>query len=187
MAAQPGPPIAPFRRVHVRTVVELGPRLRRVTVGGEQLGPCTLGGVPVPAWRAPGFDDHIELRFGTRSQLERHIPLRLRRNEFDLHVTLPRIGADAHWVRSARTGDPLWFAGPSRSTPLPADADSAILLADDAGLPAIHRFLDERPIDGPVVAIVAVHDGALQMPLPPAGRRPRALGGRARGRGARTR
>ncbi|MFD8347339.1 siderophore-interacting protein [Streptomyces coelicoflavus] len=178
-----------LRRVTVRRVHDVTPRMRRVVLGGEQLGAFTRDGVEHPAFAAPGFDDHVKLILASDGDVRAALPAQLphgiewtpsetrltrdytpRRldtaaGEFDLDFVTHGDGPAAAWARSARVGDELWFVGPKSSLRLPERPDWILLAGDETALPAIGRFLDERPVDAPAHVLVTVADDSARQKL----------------------
>lgn len=177
------------RQVTVRRVVDLNPRMRRITVGGPQLGAFSSGGYPQPAFTSPGFDDHVKLIFASDGDVLGALPVQLEHGiewppsstrvardytprrvdheagELDLDFVLHGHGPAAAWARAAAPGDDLHLVGPKSSTVLPAELDWLVLVGDETALPAIGRFLDERPVDVPVQVLISVSDPAAQQDL----------------------
>lgn len=176
-----------IRRVQVLRTHDVTARMRRITVGGEQLRTFSASGFDLPAFTCPVFDDHIKLIFSARGDVEGALPVqralsidwpecdhRLGRDytprrwdeqagELDLDFVLHGEGPAAEWARTACPGDDLWFVGPKSSTLLPEDIDHFVLAGDETALPAIGRFLDERPDPAPAHIVVQVaHDSARQ-------------------------
>lgn len=173
-----------LRCVQVRAVTDVTPRMRRVTVGGEQLGAFTRDGMSFPAFAAPAFDDHIKLIFAPGADITDALPRqqengidwlpsehRVTRDytphhhdpqalemqlDFVVHTDGDASGPAEHWVRSAQPGDDLWFAGPKASTVMPDDVAELLLIGDETAIPAIARFFAERPLDVPTRAILVV-------------------------------
>ncbi|MYR44908.1 siderophore-interacting protein [Streptomyces sp. SID5910] len=178
-----------LRRVTVRRVHEVTPRMRRVVLGGDQLGPFTRDGVRHPAFAAPGFDDHVKVILAADGDVRAALPAQLphgvewtpaehrltrdytpRRvdaeaGEFDLDFVVHGDGPAAAWAASARVGDELWFVGPKSSLRLPEGLDWILLVGDETALPAIGRFLDERPLDVPAHVLVTVGDESARQEL----------------------
>ncbi|ALJ19779.1 siderophore-interacting protein [Microbacterium sp. No. 7] len=179
------------RRVTVRRIEEVTPRMRRIVVGGEALGDTVVDGHPHRAFAAPGFDDHVKLVFANDGDLEAALPLQLPHGiewtstdnrvtrdytprwidadagEIALDFVLHGDGPAASWAQAAAVGDALAFVGPKSSVRLPGDIDWIVLIADETGLPAVGRFLDERPVDAPAHVVLLVEDesGAQQLTL----------------------
>ncbi|SEC03944.1 siderophore-interacting protein [Arthrobacter woluwensis] len=178
-----------LRRVEVLRVLDVTPRMRRITLGGEELGAFSRDGLSFPGFASPGFDDHVKILLASEGSVEDILPRQLEHGiewgaaphrqardytprrvghhdldlDFVLHSAGPADGPAEAWARAAKPGDPLWFVGPKSSTRVPEDADRALLIADETGLPAISRFLEERPLTVPVRALITIgHDSARQ-------------------------
>ncbi|WP_411097221.1 siderophore-interacting protein [Streptomyces sp. 020-2-3H-GM] len=176
-----------LRRVTVRRVHEVTPRMRRVVLGGADLAAFTRDGIDRPAFAAPGFDDHVKLILASDGDVRAALPAQLphgiewtpaehrvtrdytpRRvdpdaGELHLDFVVHGDGPAETWSASAREGDELWFVGPKSSLRLPERLDWIHLVGDETALPAIGRFLDERPLDAPAHVLVTVpHDEARQ-------------------------
>ncbi|WP_147916239.1 siderophore-interacting protein [Ruania zhangjianzhongii] len=177
------------RQVSVRRVIDLNPRMRRITVSGPQLGEFTSGDHPQPAFASPGFDDHVKLIFASDGDILGALPTQLEHGiewpasttrvardytprrvdldagEVDLDFVLHGHGPAAAWARDAAPGDDLHMVGPKSSTVLPPELDWLVLVGDETALPAIGRFLDERPVDLPVQVLVSVSDPVARQEL----------------------
>ncbi|WP_432083469.1 siderophore-interacting protein [Streptomyces sp. WAC 04229] len=178
-----------LRRVTVRRVAEVTPRMRRVVLGGDQLAPFTRDGIDHPGFAAPGFDDHVKVILASDGDVRAALPAQLphgiewtpaenrltrdytpRRvdasaGEIDLDFVVHGDGPAATWAASAREGDELWFVGPKSSLRLPERLDWILLVGDETALPAIGRFLDERPVDAPAHVLVTVPDDSARQEL----------------------
>ncbi|MFJ6147347.1 SIP domain-containing protein [Streptomyces anulatus] len=178
-----------LRRVTVRRVEEVTPRMRRVVLGGEDLAAFTRDGIDHPGFAAPGFDDHIKLILASDGDVRAALPAQLphgiewtpaehrltrdytprrvdhRAGELHLDFVVHGEGPAETWSASAREGDELWFVGPKSSLRLPERLDWILLVGDETALPAIGRFLDERPLDAPAHVLVTVSDDAARQEL----------------------
>ncbi|MEV4880103.1 siderophore-interacting protein [Streptomyces cyaneofuscatus] len=178
-----------LRRVTVRGVHQVTPRMRRVVLGGEELAAFTRDGVGHPAFAAPGFDDHIKLILAADGDVHAALPAQLphgiewtpaehrltrdytpRRvdpeaGELHLDFVVHGDGPAEAWSASAREGDELWFVGPKSSLRLPERLDWIHLIGDETALPAIGRFLDERPLDARAHVLVTVPDDSARQEL----------------------
>lgn len=167
-----------IRTVDVVSTEEVDGRLRRVRLRGAQLGAFTRDGISHPAFAAPGFDDHIKLIFAADGDIAAALPRqhvdgiewmpsehRLTRDytphsvdpetgEFSLDFVLHGEGPAVSWASQAVPGSTLNFVGPKSSQLLPTDATSIVLIGDETGLPAIERFLAERPTSVPAHVVV---------------------------------
>ncbi|MER6698588.1 siderophore-interacting protein [Streptomyces fimicarius] len=178
-----------LRRVTVRRVEEVTPRMRRVVLGGEDLAAFTRDGIDHPGFAAPGFDDHVKLILAADGNIRAALPAQLphgiewtpaehrvtrdytprrvdlRTGELHLDFVVHGEGPAEAWSASAREGDELWFVGPKSSLRLPERLDWVFLIGDETALPAIGRFLDERPLDATAHVLVTVSDDAARQEL----------------------
>ncbi|EOM76476.1 siderophore-interacting protein [Rhodococcus rhodnii] len=179
-----------LRRLTVLRVRDVTPRMRRVTVGGDELGAFRRDGLDLQAFASTQFDDHVKIVFNADGPAEDVVPIQLEHgiewtdapsrrardytprrvaeDELDVDFVLhsARGGGPAEqWARGAAPGDDLWIVGPKSSTVLPSDVDRMILVADETGLPAVGRFFDERPADVPVTAVLTVADDRARQDL----------------------
>lgn len=178
-----------LRRVTVRRVHEVTPRMRRVVLGGEDLDTFMRDGTRHPAFAAPGFDDHIKLILATEGDVHAALPAQLphgiewtpaehrvtrdytprrvdlQEGELHLDFVVHGDGPAEAWSASAREGDELWFVGPKSSLRLPERLDWIFLIGDETALPAIGRFLDERPLDATAHVLVTVPDDSARQEL----------------------
>lgn len=175
-----------LRRVTVRRNELITPRMRRIVLGGDGLR----------GFAAPGFDDHVKLLFAASGDVAAVLPRqlpggiewtpapdRLTRDytprRVDLaaeEITLDVVvhggahggnhGPAAQWAERAAPGDDLHFVGPKSSVRLPPDLDWVVLVGDETGLPAIGRFLEERPVDVPAIVRCLVEDECARQDLP---------------------
>lgn len=163
------------RRLDVLRVVELTPRMRRITLGGPELA----GFVSV------GTDDHVKLMFactpeeqaalddplaneGVRPTMREYTPRRidLAVGELDLDFVLHGDGPASTWAAQAAPGQTLVVAGPRASMVVPDIFDSYLLVGDETAIPAIARRLEELPAGRHVLVVVQIEDAAEQQPLP---------------------
>lgn len=165
------------RRLQVLRVTQLTPRMRRITLGGEELQGFT----------SLGSDDHIKLLFaetpeqqqalearemardgGARPTMREYTPRRidLEANELDIDFVLHGDGPASTWATQATPGQYLDIAGPRASLVVPDMFDSYLLIGDETALPAIGRRLEGLPPGRRVVAVIQVEDVHEQQPLP---------------------
>ena len=183
------PPV--LRRLEVRRVVDLTPGMRRVTLGGPELGANDAHGFQVPALRTDGFDDHVKVFLpvpgqdvpllpvqlpgrldhtatGLRPVAKDYTPRRLDHvaGELDLDLVRHGEGLASTWVEHVGTGDPAWIAGPGITAAFPHDVDWFLVVGDETALPAIGRFLEDLPEGTPAQVVVEVADASHEQPLP---------------------
>ncbi|NJP67051.1 siderophore-interacting protein [Streptomyces spiramenti] len=185
-----------LRHLTVRRTERVNARTMRVTLTGEQLDAFVAAGRTQPPFDSPAFDDHVKLVLTDDGRVEDALPRQLphgiewlpsenrltrdytpRRvdraaRELDLDFVLGHDGPAARWSLTAAPGDPAWVVGPKSSTVLPDELDWIVLLGDETALPAIARFLEERPTPAPAEIHVLVTDPAarVELPLGPADR-----------------
>ncbi|GAA3900781.1 siderophore-interacting protein [Microbacterium invictum] len=168
------------RELTVARVADVTPRMRRVTLTGAQLASFHRDGLDLPAFVSTGFDDHVKLVFATEGDVRDMLPIqrahsidwtdaehralrdytprRVTADELDLDFVRHGHGPAASWAESTAIGDSLFILGPKSSILFPDDVDWVVLAGDETALPAIGRYLDERPLDVPVQIVVEVHD-----------------------------
>lgn len=156
------------------------PRMVRVTLGGPNLAGfeshqadehCKLvfpdpdtGAVRVP-WQAED-GEHLDWPDPfppTREYtIRRYDPVA---QEVDLDFVVHPGGVASQWAQEVVPGETLWLAGPRPSLIVPPEFGFLVLLADETGLPAVARWLDELPDDARGVAAIEVADAAEEQDL----------------------
>ncbi|WP_079226760.1 siderophore-interacting protein [Pseudomonas putida] len=165
------------RRLQVLRVTDLTPRMRRITLGGDELQGFT----------SLGSDDHIKLLFaenaeqqqaidarnlgrdgGARPTMREYTPRRidLVANELDIDFVLHGDGPASTWAAQAAPGQVLNIAGPRASMVVPDIFDSYLLVGDETAIPAIGRRLEELPAGRQVLAVIQIEDDQERQPLP---------------------
>lgn len=169
-----------LRHLAVLRVVDLSPSMRRVTLTGLELDGFT----------SPGFDDHVKMFFARPGQDLPVLPsvgpdglefpesepqplgrdLTPRRydpaaRELDVDFALLHDGPASRWAAAATPGDPAWVAGPRGSFLVPFDFDWHLLVADETGLPALARRLEQLPADSRAIALIEVDGAADELAL----------------------
>ena len=165
------------RRLEVLRVVDITPRMRRITLGGEQLA----------GFASLGSDDHIKLLFaqnaaeqaalesptfsvkgeGPQPAMRDYTPRRidLGTGELDIDFVLHGDGPASTWAEQAKPGQHLHIAGPRGSMIVPDIFDSYLLVGDETALPAIARRLEELPAGRKVLAVIEIADEHEQQAL----------------------
>ncbi|WDY59058.1 siderophore-interacting protein [Pseudomonas sp. PSKL.D1] len=165
------------RRLQVLKVTDLTPRMRRITLGGEELQGFT----------SLGSDDHIKLLFaesaeqqaaidarnlgrdgGARPTMREYTPRRidLVANELDIDFVLHGDGPASTWAAQAEPGHILNIAGPRASMVVPHIFESYLLVGDETAIPAIGRRLEELAAGRKVLAVIQIEDDHERQPLP---------------------
>ncbi|WP_300632066.1 siderophore-interacting protein [Pseudomonas sp.] len=165
------------RRLHVLRVVDITPRMRRITLGGPELA----------GFISLGSDDHIKLLFpqnaaeqaalesptftikgdGLQPAMRDYTPRRfdLSLGELDIDFVLHGDGPASTWAEQAQVGQYLYIGGPRGSMIVPDIFDSYLLIGDETALPAIGRRLEELPAGRTVLAVIEIADAAEQQVL----------------------
>jgi NADPH-dependent ferric siderophore reductase len=165
------------RRLDVLRVVDITPRMRRITLGGPELA----------GFVSLGSDDHIKLMFaqnaaeqaalqsptfnikgdGPQPAMRDYTPRRfdLSLGELDIDFVLHGDGPASTWAEQAQVGQHLYIGGPRGSMIVPDIFDSYLLIGDETALPAIARRLEELPAGRRVLAVIEIADVAEQQAL----------------------
>ncbi|CRM05232.1 NADPH-dependent ferric-chelate reductase [Pseudomonas sp. 24 E 13] len=165
------------RRLQVLRVVDITPRMRRITLGGPELA----------GFVSLGSDDHIKLLFpqnaaeqaalesptfsikgdGPQPAMRDYTPRRfdLGIGELDIDFVLHGDGPASTWAEQAQVGQHLHIGGPRGSMIVPDIFDSYLLIGDETALPAIGRRLEELPAGRKVLAVIEIADAAEQQTL----------------------
>ncbi|QCY14414.1 siderophore-interacting protein [Pseudomonas sp. MPC6] len=166
------------RRLQVLRVIDLTPRMRRITLGGPELA----------GFVSLGTDDHVKLLFpqnaaeqatldtlvlgagkdqGPMPAMRDYTPRRydLDTLELDIDFVLHGDGPAATWAEQATPGQFLHIGGPRGSMIVPDIFDSYLLIGDETALPAIARRLEGLAANRRALVIVEVENGAEQQTL----------------------
>lgn len=166
------------RRLEVLRVVDLTPRMRRITLGGPELA----------GFVSLGTDDHVKLLFpqnaaeqaaldtlvlgagkdnGPMPAMRDYTPRRYDLNtlELDIDFVLHGDGPASTWAEQAKPGQFLHIGGPRGSMIVPDIFDSYLLIGDETALPAIARRLEGLAANRRALVIVEVANGAEQQHL----------------------
>ena len=170
-----------FRRVDVRAVRPLSPRLLRVTLGGPELDGFTVD-QPAASVRlllpSPGSDQLVMptwdgneflLPGGERPAIRTLTPRRLHDGVLDVDVVLHDGGVASAWAARAEPGDEAAVSGPGRGFDVDPDIPSYLLAGDESAIPAISQLLEAIP-DGAAIDVrieVAHPDARLELPEHP--------------------
>ena len=165
------------RRLQVLRVVDITPRMRRVTLGGPELA----------GFVSLGSDDHIKLLFpqnaqeqaalespsfsikgdGPQPAMRDYTPRRydLSIGELDIDFVLHGDGPASTWAEQVEVGQHLYIGGPRGSMIVPDIFDSYLLIGDETAIPAIARRLEELPAGRKVLVVIEIADAAEQQVL----------------------
>jgi NADPH-dependent ferric siderophore reductase len=180
-----------LREVEVVRVTDLTPGMRRITLGGEQLGEFTsANGFRQPAFDSSGFDDHIRLVFRYPGHAAPVLPVQKEKGvelprhpkplskiytvrrwdrdagELDVDFVKHGIGVGTTWAYRTQPGDRIHFYGPSASHGLVQGADWLLVAGDETAIPAIARLLEELPDDTRAKVFIEVAEDSHRLELP---------------------
>ncbi|MBK1882553.1 siderophore-interacting protein [Luteolibacter pohnpeiensis] len=134
------------REVRVKCIEKISPGFMAITFAADSL----------KNFVSLSFDDHVKLFLpdGDGGSLRRdYTPRRfdLLKGELTIEFGIHAHGAASDWAQSAKIGDQISIGGPRGSMVISKDFDWHLLVGDAAGLPAIHRRLEELPADSRVM------------------------------------
>ncbi|MFF0817409.1 siderophore-interacting protein [Rhodococcus sp. NPDC003318] len=169
-----------LRELRVLRTTEVTPRMRRITVGGEQLRAFRSGDLDVTAFRTEAADDYVKVFLAEEGESEPVLPEQhdghlhwprkpapvaraytVRRfdadlGELDLDFVVHGHGVAGNWARDAKPGDVLHLAGPKASTIPPVGAEWWLLAGDETALPAVGRYVETHEDSAALHAVVLV-------------------------------
>lgn len=178
-----------LRELEVVGITDVAPRLRRISLGGPQLGVFQSAVGVQPAFSSPGPDDHIKLFFADPLSGILTLPVqetsRLRwprspralsreytprafdpgSDTLELDLVGHDGGVAARWAYGADVGDRIHIAGPKASMAIP-QAKRVLLFGDETAIPAIFNWCRMRPADVAIMAFVFSSDEAMHGLLP---------------------
>ncbi len=138
------------RDLMVKSVQQLTPHFRRITLTGESLAD----------FASASFDDHIKVFVddARRDYTPRSFDTAAR--ELVVEFALHGDGPAADWAARARAGDTLAIGGPKGSMVVPLDYDWHLLAGDETAFPAVARRLAELPAGARAIVLLQAADPA---------------------------
>ena len=163
------------RRMRVRAIHTLSPRMRRVVFTGVAATDfADLANAPPGAAIKLMFPQDAASTTGAGRTLGRAYTIRrydAARGELDIdfvvHDETPAAqhGPAARWLEHATPGDEVEFAGPKRGFRADPAAPWTLLIGDETALPAIFAILESLPEPAQVHTYIAIGDARAQLPL----------------------
>lgn len=167
----------------VTAVAEVHAGLRRVTIGGPDLGRLHVATPDAFLYLLLPPPGRTELTVGTDFTWDLHAAMpeedrpvgayytvwewRADVREVDLLMVLHGDeGPASAWAARAQPGDPVALWGPRSSFDPPVVADRWLVCADETATPAAVRVLQSRPAGVPAVLLAETADAAHRQPLP---------------------
>jgi NADPH-dependent ferric siderophore reductase len=168
-----------FRRVEVRRLEAVTPRLTRVTFGGDELEgmavdepaasvrllvPAPGEELTLPVWNGNEFLNAD----GSRPIIRTFTPRRFdaERLELDLEIVVHERGAASDWARGATPGSPAAISGTGRGYAVDPAVRSYLLAGDETAMPAIAQLLEsfDPGVSVDVIVEIAEPDARLRFP-----------------------
>jgi NADPH-dependent ferric siderophore reductase len=146
-------PAAMTCHLTVAAVIDLGPRMRRITLAGDPLADFVA---------LPGQDVVLHLPDGQGGGLSRRYTIRHLDNlsrRLDLDFVRHGHGPGALWAEAVRVGEAVEIFGPRGKTPL-VRAGWQLFAGDESAIPAIAEMVSALPDGTQVVALIEIQDGA---------------------------
>lgn len=171
----------PFRRVVVRSIEDLSPRMRRIIVAGSELDGLEIDepaasvrvllpppgeeGLVMPEWTGNQF----ELPSGERAPIRTFTPRALDTEalELTLDIVVHEDGAASGWASTARPGHEVAVSGPGRGYEIDTEASGYLLAGDETAIPAISQLLEVMPEQMPVQVHLEIATPSARIELPP--------------------
>lgn len=173
-----GAPLPYFREMRVVRAVQVTPRMRRLTLAGDDLLRFSYGGLHMrlllapkkgvtPVWPVMAADGRQAWPDGPRP-VNRVYTIRridVEAGEIDVDFVLHEGDETpgATFAIEAAVEDVVGMTGPGGGEL--RDADWCVLAGDETALPAIGRMLEEMPADCKVVALIEIADDAERQQL----------------------
>ena len=151
-------PVASAHLLQVADVVDVGPRMRRITVGGAPLASLVaLPGQDVVVHVSDGQGGSVSRRYTIRN-LDHAMRL------LDLDVVMHGHGPGAAWAASVAVGDDVEVFGPRGKVRL-ADAGWQLFAGDESAIPAIAEMIAALPPGTAGTALIEVADADDEQPI----------------------
>jgi NADPH-dependent ferric siderophore reductase len=151
-------PTASAHLLQVADVVDVGPRMRRITVGGAALASLVA---------LPGQDVVVHVSDGHGGSVSRRYTIRNLDNAMrllDLDVVMHGHGPGAAWAASVAIGDDVEVFGPRGKVRL-ADAGWQLFAGDESAIPAIAEMIAALPPRTAGAALIEVADADDEQPI----------------------
>jgi NADPH-dependent ferric siderophore reductase len=155
----PGRAPRPSWRLTVVASAEVTPRVRRVSLIGDDLGAFS---------HRPGQDLVLNLPGPHGATARRHYTIRrFDRDEQRLEIDFVLHGASpaTNWARNAQLGDQITAEGPRGRTVVNGPADWRLFTGDETALPGIAAMIESLPAGERAYAIVEVAGPEEEQPL----------------------
>jgi NADPH-dependent ferric siderophore reductase len=154
--------VTTIRRTPLHTAIvthaeALTPRMRRITLAVESLGPTR-----------PAQDIELVLADTAGRKVKRRYTIRRQHSadeRIDIDALLHGHGPGAQWAATVTPGDPVSFFGPRGRLTIP-DVDWHLFVVDESALPALAAISEALPVGTSAQAVVEVDGSADEVALP---------------------
>lgn len=166
------------RDITVESIRDITPKMRRIRLTGPDLLGVERNGNTFGAFNSAGFDDHVKFIVpdidGTPVQAHaepgseralsdegrvaaRDYSIRAQGEGWiDVDVVRHEGGRVATWAERTQPGDKISIAGPRANKGFAPGIDWFLLIADETGLPAVGRFIDEAAAGTHAIVLLEV-------------------------------
>lgn len=157
-----------FRRLELVNKESLGPRMVRITLGGDALEGFAVA-EPASSVRlllpSPGSNELVMPEWngneflmadGSRPIIRTFTPRNLTPDGLDLDLVIHEGGAASAWVTAVEQGAAAAISGPGRGYVVDEAAAGFMLAGDETAIPAMAQLLEFIPDEKPVVVHVEV-------------------------------
>ncbi len=169
-----------FRRVAVRRIEDLTPRMRRFVLGSPELDrmvidepaasvrllipPAVGAALEMPTWTGNQF----ELADGSRAPIRTFTPrhLDVAAQDLTIDVVMHGGGAASDWALNTSVGDDVAVSGPGRGYEIATDASTYLLAGDETAIPAIAQLLEVLPQTTRVRVMIEIERSEARLALP---------------------
>ncbi len=152
-------PTASTHLLSVAQVVDVGPRMRRISLTGHALANfAALPGQDVVVHVSDGHGGGVSRRYTIRN-------LDAAARRLDLDVVMHGHGPGSAWASSVAIGDDVEVFGPRGKVPL-ADARWQLFVGDESAIPAIAEMIAALPGGTTAVAVIEVTDADDEQLIP---------------------
>ena len=142
----------------VTAACNVGPRMRRITLGGAELADFS-------PWPGQDVVFHLSDEVGSgvrRRYTVRHFDRRALR--FDVDFVLHGPGPGADWARRVGPGEQVAVFGPRGKVPV-SDAGWQLFAGDESALPAIAEMVEAMQAGTRAIALIEVRDADDEQPI----------------------
>lgn len=172
-----------LRLAQVVRVEQISPSMRRISFGGGELAEFVSASpddhvkvfFPLPGQERPsmpdmGPDGVIWPEGAPRGPLRDYTPRSFdpEHDELAIEFVIHGGGPASAWAAQAQPGQWLGIGGPRSSLLVPDDYETYVLVADETGLPAVARRLEELQPGAAVRVLIEVEDAREERALPTA-------------------